>query len=286
MPAIYNALKVDATTPIGEVQHRAGGADPPPGRPGAHRRHVVDRRPGARHRGRGHRRSHHDAGGPADPGPHLERNGRARRRQAHARDRGMDAHPSPRPGLRHADHHHRDLRDRHQGRRPHRALRQGRQDRPLRRRRRGQDGHHPGAHQQPGPGARRHVGVHGRGRAYPRGHRPVPGDERVRRHQQDLPGVRPDERASGSASARGPGGPHRGRVLPRPGPGRAAVHRQHLPLHAGRLRSVRTAGPHALRRGLPADAGHRDGRPAGAHHFHRPPAPSPRCRPCTCPPTT
>ena len=27
-------------------------------------------------------------------------------------------------------------------------------------------------------------------------------------------------------------------------------------------------GPHPLRRGLPADAGHRHGRPAGAHHLH------------------
>jgi F-type H+-transporting ATPase subunit beta len=36
----------------------------------------------------------------------------------------------------------------HQGRRPSGALRQGRQDRPVRRRRRGQDGAHPGTHQQ------------------------------------------------------------------------------------------------------------------------------------------
>ena len=48
-----------------------------------------------------------------------------------------------------------------------RALRQGRQDRPVRRRRRRQDGHHPGTHQQPRPGARRHLGVHRRGRAHP-----------------------------------------------------------------------------------------------------------------------
>ena len=42
-----------------------------------------------------------------------------------------------------------------------------------------------------------------------------------------------------------------------------------LPLHAGRLRGVRTSRPHALRRWLPAHAGNRDGRPAGAHHVHR-----------------
>ena len=90
-----------------------------------------------------------------------------------------------------------------------------------------------------------------------------------RRHQQDLPRVRSDERASGSASARGSRGPHRGGVLPRSGPGRASVRGQHLPLHAGRLRGVRSAGPHALCRGLPADAGNRDGRLAGAHHVDR-----------------
>ena len=60
--------------------------------------------------------------------------------------------------------------------------------------------------------------------------------------------------------------PHRRRVLPRPGPGRSPLHRQHLPLHPGRLRGLRTSRPHAVRRRLPAHAGHRDGRPAGAHH--------------------
>ncbi len=48
--------------------------------------------------------------------------------------------------------------------------------------------------------------------------------------------------------------------------GRARLHRQHLPLHAGRLRSVRAARPHAERRRLSADAGDGDGRSAGAHH--------------------
>ena len=39
-----------------------------------------------------------------------------------------------------------------------------------------------------------------------------------------------------------------GRVFPRRGPRRAAVHRQHLPLHPGGLRSVRAAGPYAVAR--------------------------------------
>ena len=42
-------------------------------------------------------------------------------------------------------------------------------------------------------------------------------------YQQDLLGLRPDERASGSASARRPGWPDRGGVLPRSGPGRSVV---------------------------------------------------------------
>ena len=59
------------------------------------------------------------------------------------------------------------IRDRHQGHRPDRAVRPRRQDGPVRRRRRRQDGYHSGAHQQPRPRARRHVGVHGRRRAHP-----------------------------------------------------------------------------------------------------------------------
>ena len=62
-------------------------------------------------------------------------------------------------------------------------------------------------------------------------------------------------------------GPHDGRILPRPGPGRAAVHRQHLPLRAGRLRGLGAARADALAGRLPADAGDRDGRAAGAHHL-------------------
>jgi F-type H+-transporting ATPase subunit beta len=50
--------------------------------------------------------------------------------------------------------------------------------------------------------------------------------------------------------------PDDGGVLPRRrGPGRAALHRQHLPLRAGRLGGLRAARPHAVAGGLPADAG-------------------------------
>ena len=72
----------------------------------------------------------------------------------------------------------------------------------------------------------------------------------------------------GARAARRPHRPHRRRVLPRRrGQGRAALHRQHLPLHAGGLRGLGAARPHALRRRLPADAADGDGRAAGAHHL-------------------
>ena len=76
---------------------------------------------------------------------------------------------------------HRDVRDRHQGRRPAGALREGRQGRAVRRRRRRQDRGDPRADPQPGPGARRPVGLLRRRRAHARGQRPLPGDDRVGR---------------------------------------------------------------------------------------------------------
>ena len=74
----------------------------------------------------------------------------------------------------------------------------------------------------------------------------------------------------GRPPARRPLRPDDGRVLPRAGrPGRAALHRQHLPLRPGGLRGLGAARPHALGGRLPADAGDRDGRPAGADHLDR-----------------
>ena len=59
-----------------------------------------------------------------------------------------------------------------------------------------------------------------------------------------------------------------GRILPRRGrPGRAVLRRQHLPLHPGGFGSVGAARPHSFGGGLPADAGDRHGRAAGADHL-------------------
>ena len=58
------------------------------------------------------------------------------------------------------------------------------------------------------------LGVLRRGRAYPRGQRPLAGDDRVGRDREHRPGLRSDERAAGSPSARRPVRPDHGRVLP------------------------------------------------------------------------
>ena len=52
------------------------------------------------------------------------------------------------------------------------------------------------------------------------------------------------------------------------GQGRSPVHRQHLPIHAGRLGGLGTPRPDALGRRLPAHPPDRDGGASGAHHLH------------------
>ena len=85
---------------------------------------------------------------------------------------------------------------------------------------------------------------------------------------EDRAGLRADERAAGRAPARRAERPGDHRVLPRRAqPGRAALHRQHLPVLAGRLGSVGAARPHRERGRLSADPRRRDGRPAGTHHL-------------------
>ena len=111
-------------------------------------------------------------------------------------------------------------------------------------------------------------------------------EQRLDRRLQVRAGLRADERAARRARPRRPLGPHGRRVLPRPGPGRAVLRRQHLPLHAGGLRGVGAARPHPLapsatsRRSPPTWARCRSASPPRRR------ARSPRCRPSTCRPTT
>ena len=113
-----------------------------------------------------------------------------------------------------------------------------------------------------------------------------PHDPRLERKVEMRAGVRPDERAAGRAHARRTGRRHRRRAFPRPGPGRAAVHRQHLPLHPGGLGSLGAARPHPFGGRLPADARHRHGRACRSASPRRQRARSPRCRRSMFPPTT
>ena len=96
----------------------------------------------------------------------------------------------------------------------------------------------------------------------------IDGDGGGRRHRPDRPGLRPDGRAAGHPAAGRAVRADDGGVLPRrPEPGRAALHRQHLPVHPGRLGGLDPAGPDAVRGGLPAQPGRRDGHAAGADHL-------------------
>ena len=112
-------------------------------------------------------------------------------------------------------------RNRHQGHRSLLPVREGRQGGPVRRRRRRQDRHDDGAHQQHRDRPRGTVGVRGRGRAHARGQRLLPRDDRIRRRQQGRAreiqggdGVRADERAAGQPAARRADRPYDRRIFP------------------------------------------------------------------------
>ena len=298
LPAIYNAVRI--VSEPGDARRRdrrhRGGRAAPRREPRAHGRDEADRRHAPRHEGRSTpaRRSRCRSA-PATLGRVMNVLGEP----VDFPDRPINVEGAlvdpPRGAVaRGSVDRAADVRDRHQGRRPARAVPARRQDRAVRRRRRRQDGHHPGADPQRRDEARRRVGVRRRRRAHARGQRPlarVPGE---RRHQHAGPGevarragLRPDDRAAGRAPARRAERPDGRRVLPRRREeGRAPLHRQHLPLHAGGLGSVGAARPHAERGRLPADAADRDGRAAGADHLDQERARSPRSRRSTCPPTT
>ena len=117
--------------------------------------------------------------GPAHARPDHERHRRAGRRGRPDPAQHAPLDPPRGAVLRRADHLGRDPGHRHQGDRPALPLHQGRQDRPVRRRRRRQDRDHAGADQQHRQGLRRLLGAGRRRRAHPRGQRPLPRDDRV-----------------------------------------------------------------------------------------------------------
>ena len=172
----------------------------------------------------------------------------------------------------------RDVRDRRQGHRPHPAISQGRQDRPLRRRRRRQDGRHSGADQQ-----RRHRST-AASRSSPASasvpaKATISGSSSRSRASSTLKDFQKSKAALIYGQMTEPPGARLRVALTgltvaeyfrdEAGRGHAALHRQHLPLHPGGLRGLDAAGPYALRRRLPAEPGHRNGRAAGAHHLHQ-----------------
>ena len=79
---------------------------------------------------------------------------------------------------------------------------------------------------------------------------------RGRRIQGHRSRLRSDGRAARDAAAGRAVRADHGGVLPRRAePGRAALHRQHLPVHPGRLGGLHLAGPDAFGRGVPAQPG-------------------------------
>ena len=233
----------------------------------------ADRRSRPRRLGDEHRRADQGARGRGGARARLQRVGRAARHGPVQRAPQRPLGDPPRgAAFRRARAQEGHARDGDQGHRSARAVRAGRQDRHVRRRRRGQDGDHPGDDPPPGRTTRWRVGVRRRRGADPRRQRPLPGDDGIRGDREDRARLRPDGRAPGRASARGAVGPHHGGVFPRRrAQGRAAVRGQHLPVHPGRVRGVHPARADAVRGGLSAEPSRRDGRPAGADHVGRRP---------------
>jgi hypothetical protein len=275
-------------------RHHRGGGAAHRRRPRAHDRAEAHRWPGAGHEGGQPGTARDRAGRQADAGTGAER---ARgTRGPHGPRRGQEVlpHSPARPELRGAVHRAEDVRDRHQSHRPSGAVSARRQDRAVRRRGRRQDGDHHGADPQHRHAPRGRVGVRRRRRTHARGQRPLAGDAGVRRHRperlaqiQVRSHLRPDDRAAGRAPAGRTDRTNRSRVLPRRGrPGRAPVHRQHLPLHAGGLGSLGACSAACLRRWVTSPTW--PPRWANCRSGSRPPRKvrSPPCRRSTCRPTT
>ena len=168
VPELFNALHAEIT--FAELAQDADprGRPAPRRQPGAHHLDAAHRRPGPRRRGHRHRRADLGAGRRRRQGPRVQRARRLpRRARATARTSSTGAiHRKP-PAFDQLEATHRDARDRPQGRRPAHPVRAWRQDRPVRRCRRRQDGAHPGDDQPYRPQLRWHLGVRRRRGAHP-----------------------------------------------------------------------------------------------------------------------
>ena len=137
MPAIYQALRVTSegfNTPVPisvilEVQQHLGEG------PRAHGGHGRHQRHGSRNEGHRPWRPDSGASGQRDAGARDQCDRRAGgRARAHRREAAHADSPAG-AAVRRAVHARRDVRDRYQGYRPDPAVFEGRQDRPVRRRR-------------------------------------------------------------------------------------------------------------------------------------------------------
>ena len=106
------------------------------------------RRPAPRHAGGEHRRADHGAGGQKTLGRIMDVLGRPIDEIGPIGAEKTTLDPPQGADVRRTLAFAGTARDRHQGDRPRLPVRQGRQGRPVRRRRRGQDRQHDGAHQQ------------------------------------------------------------------------------------------------------------------------------------------
>ena len=266
LPEINNAITIDR----GDGRHaRLRGAAAPRRRPRARGRDGHDRRPRARHRGRRHRRPDHGAGRRGDARPHLQPARRADRpRRPRSRPRSAGRSTATLPTSR-------------TSRRRREILETGIKvvDLLAPYAKGGKVGLFGGA----GVGktviimelinniAKQHGGLSAFCGV---GERTREGNELWTEMKES--GVLDKtmlvfgqmNEPPGARMRVAPVRPHDGRVLPRAGrPGRAAVHRQHLPVRAGGLGGVGAARPHALAGRLPAHARDRDGRAPGADHL-------------------
>ena len=168
LPEINTAVELTISLDGDETRRHRRGRPADRRQPRARRRLKPTDGLTRAHAGAQHRPRHQRAGRRRHARPRLQRHRRAARTSesvdGHRRALG---HPPRGAGVRHPRAQGRGVPDRHQGHRPAHPLRAGRQDRPVRRRRRGQDRAHPGDDQPGRHPARWCVGVRRRGRAHP-----------------------------------------------------------------------------------------------------------------------